>query len=479
MRPGHPRRVSPPYGLFSRNIRHPSSRHPSSRHPSSQHPSNRHPSSRRRCHRSLNVSPKFWTVSQLTLRGCSRHMSLTPYVALNTGAWWTMAILLMGGFAMTLVGYVGCFAIVQGSTIQSDTYIWLGTETALALIRLIIWAVNPAGDDPEGACLTLDCSNAVPLEVTLDTHEEPESQNTFKIVPERTFWEGLTAHSGPVDIDGMEMVVGFCHWYSWIKQGTAQILCLVLEGEQQTLLCISTMDGDRPPDMEFFQADLASKQGYAVQGEPFPAPRDFKDKVFEHCMFILLAKAATHPLPIRVSWPLSESWVVPPKAVKHPTSGEPKCIEQGLGTLLRKLGVGTEENKAKLPEELQPFVQRILGGEPLTFENFINCRRFISQKSTSRELHRQLADALHEHTMEVFTDLDTLPDAHLVRAYNQRWQRYSDGIFSLHRLFKPLNSDLVKNEQDKEGKDAIDTVENLGFKNGKMMYSRSFLINLS
>jgi hypothetical protein len=46
----------------------------------------------------------------------------------NTWSWLVMLSSLLLGFLLTIVGYVGCFTIVQNSLTPSDTYIWLGQK---------------------------------------------------------------------------------------------------------------------------------------------------------------------------------------------------------------------------------------------------------------------------------------------------------------------------------------------------------------
>ncbi|KAJ7486502.1 hypothetical protein FB451DRAFT_770982 [Mycena latifolia] len=263
---------------------------------------------------------------------------LKPYLT-DTWEWLAMFAALQLGFLMTLVGYVGCFTIVQNSPTPSDTYIWLGVEVALALIRLATWAINPSCDDPDGVWFRLRAHNDAFLQDTLGTEENPAEM--FKIVPERKFWEALTAHSGPVNIDNMKKIRGFQHWYSWIRrqtvQGSADILCIVLEGEP-AVLC--TMDVSHGQDVEFHSAEITSNDytGHAVQRERLvedhelmTAPSDFKTNVFEHYNFIF-ATMGGDSLPIQASWPLSESSVAGPLAIAFPIpggGGQPGDPEQG------------------------------------------------------------------------------------------------------------------------------------------------------
>jgi len=52
------------------------------------------------------------------------------------------------GMAASVIGYVGCFSLIQASKNNRGPLIWLGTEVALCLVRFIIWASNPGWDDP-------------------------------------------------------------------------------------------------------------------------------------------------------------------------------------------------------------------------------------------------------------------------------------------------------------------------------------------
>ncbi|KAI8582071.1 hypothetical protein K450DRAFT_298107 [Umbelopsis ramanniana AG] len=51
------------------------------------------------------------------------------------------------GAAMTLIGYVGCYAYIQSFPEQWMVYQWLALEIALMLIRFWCWAWNPSFDD--------------------------------------------------------------------------------------------------------------------------------------------------------------------------------------------------------------------------------------------------------------------------------------------------------------------------------------------
>ncbi|CAO3693142.1 unnamed protein product [Umbelopsis ramanniana] len=56
-------------------------------------------------------------------------------------------VLLVLGAAMTLIGYVGCYAYIQSFPEQWMVYQWLALEVVLMIIRFWCWAWNPSFDD--------------------------------------------------------------------------------------------------------------------------------------------------------------------------------------------------------------------------------------------------------------------------------------------------------------------------------------------
>ena len=64
--------------------------------------------------------------------------------------------LLLIGLVTSIMGYVGCFSIVQSSTSTIGPVSWFCSEAGLSAMRLGIWAWNPPGD------------NAPPLEIILE-----------------------------------------------------------------------------------------------------------------------------------------------------------------------------------------------------------------------------------------------------------------------------------------------------------------------
>ncbi|KAF5368794.1 hypothetical protein D9757_012277 [Collybiopsis confluens] len=58
-------------------------------------------------------------------------------------------VLLVLGVASTGVSYIGCFTLVQ-QTKTLNTFLWLGLETFLSILRVVIWVWNPSWDEVTG-----------------------------------------------------------------------------------------------------------------------------------------------------------------------------------------------------------------------------------------------------------------------------------------------------------------------------------------
>ncbi|KAJ7810922.1 hypothetical protein B0H14DRAFT_2751281, partial [Mycena olivaceomarginata] len=390
-------------------------------------------------------------------------LAMKPYLT-DTWGWLTMLSALLLGFLMTLVAAM--------SLSHHHTYIWLGAEAALAAIRLLTWASNPSWDDSDGLWLKVNPRKSKPLQHTLGTDENPPG--TFKIIHETRFWEALTAYAGPVNINEMRKIHGFRHWYSWIRrktaQGSTEMLYIILEGNH-TVLCRMREDTQ---DIEFHRADLTINPGHAMQLETLEEdhellkwPSEFRISVFEHYNFILSSKGGDC-VPIRVSWPLSES------SVSGPTDIAIGVPDGGNGSHHPRDG----ERATPTWSKLQGTVGSTLSGTQLTYTEFSVCFRIISKNATSRGLHRRLSTYLSGYTQSIRTS--TGSDRDLAYFYNERWRTYSRGALSLNRLFRPINSNLVKIERQRS-EDTVDTVKNMAFAqwNGNVLQALSVRLSVN
>ena len=77
---------------------------------------------------------------------------------------WVFLILLLAGILSTVVGDVGCFSVVQNAKSRTGPLSWLCLEAGLSIIRIVLWGLNPKGDDapPLELILRLDHGTILP-----------------------------------------------------------------------------------------------------------------------------------------------------------------------------------------------------------------------------------------------------------------------------------------------------------------------------
>ncbi|KAJ6597478.1 hypothetical protein DFH09DRAFT_81646 [Mycena vulgaris] len=122
-----------------------------------------------------------------------------------------LQVLIFIGMVSTTVGYLGCFTVVQTAR-PNHTYIWLGVEIALALLRILIWGHNPHWDEPEGITLELSLPADVQKAPTITTSQdymryilgvgagsENGRRDPFVILPDSRFLEYISPYTGPVE----------------------------------------------------------------------------------------------------------------------------------------------------------------------------------------------------------------------------------------------------------------------------------------
>ncbi|ESK80930.1 hypothetical protein Moror_15878 [Moniliophthora roreri MCA 2997] len=80
--------------------------------------------------------------------------ALLPLLALD----WHLVLyhfIMVIGMVMLVAGYVGCFSLVDQTDNVKAPYVWFGLETALSLLRIALWGLNPSWDEGTGLTMTL------------------------------------------------------------------------------------------------------------------------------------------------------------------------------------------------------------------------------------------------------------------------------------------------------------------------------------
>ena len=109
---------------------------------------------------------------------------------------WTFLVLLFVGVVASVVGYVGCFSAVQGSGSSKEALIWLCLEAGLSIIRIVLWAVNPKGDDAPPLKFKFELDEHAPLPTCTKSAEEIEELKVLPLIRATEFLEGITSYAG-------------------------------------------------------------------------------------------------------------------------------------------------------------------------------------------------------------------------------------------------------------------------------------------
>ena len=109
---------------------------------------------------------------------------------------WLLLCLLLFGVLASIVGYVGCFSIVQNSASSLGPVSWLCLEVGLSLVRLAIWAWNPPGDDAPPLEINLELDKYEPLPTCNKDNGEILKCKVLPLTRARDFLKSITSFVG-------------------------------------------------------------------------------------------------------------------------------------------------------------------------------------------------------------------------------------------------------------------------------------------
>ena len=114
---------------------------------------------------------------------------------------WPLLCLLLIGLVASVVGYIGCFSVVQNSTSTIGPVSWLCLEAGRSVMRLAIWAWNPMRDDapPLEIILELDRYEHNPLPTCNKDNEEILQYKVLPLTRARDFLKIITLFAGLVE----------------------------------------------------------------------------------------------------------------------------------------------------------------------------------------------------------------------------------------------------------------------------------------
>ncbi|KAJ7575693.1 hypothetical protein C8J56DRAFT_801179, partial [Mycena floridula] len=131
------------------------------------------------------------------------------------------------GMLMIVVGYVGCFNLVNHSTAANGPYVWLSLEVALSLLRITLWGWNPKWDDTM-MHLEITLTNERPLVTTpQDLNEITDNQvftQSLLVQEQSQFLGSITGFTGPFPPFKAEAV---CLYYALVGQADPEDKSLI------------------------------------------------------------------------------------------------------------------------------------------------------------------------------------------------------------------------------------------------------------
>ena len=109
---------------------------------------------------------------------------------------WLLLCLLLFGLLASVVGYIGCFSIVQNSASTSGPISWLCLEAGLSVVRLTIWAWNPKTDNAPPLEINFELDEFEPLPTCNKYNEEILEYKVLPLTRARNFLKSITSFVG-------------------------------------------------------------------------------------------------------------------------------------------------------------------------------------------------------------------------------------------------------------------------------------------
>jgi hypothetical protein len=117
----------------------------------------------------------------------------------NSAFTWFLLILLVLGVLASIVGYVGCFSVVQSANGSKGPLSWLCLEAGLSLLRMFLWGWNPTRDDAPPLQLTLGRDRYPPLPTCKLYDHDIETEKRLPLTRANQFLKSITSFTGVVE----------------------------------------------------------------------------------------------------------------------------------------------------------------------------------------------------------------------------------------------------------------------------------------
>lgn len=112
---------------------------------------------------------------------------------------WFFLLLLLLGICASVVGYIGCFTVVQNAVSPKGPLIWLGLEASLSIIRIILWGLNPHSDDAPPLLLILSLDDHAPLSTCMKSDDDIKEEKVLPLTRAAHFLKSITSFVGLIE----------------------------------------------------------------------------------------------------------------------------------------------------------------------------------------------------------------------------------------------------------------------------------------
>ncbi|RDB27922.1 hypothetical protein Hypma_002231 [Hypsizygus marmoreus] len=160
---------------------------------------------------------------------------------------WPFLVLMLFGIGASVVGYIGCFSIVQGSQNAKGALIWLCLEGVLSILRMALWGWNPDYQQPNPLKISLTLQKFAPLSTcnrpmarfaSGSFEEEGTDPPWIPCVRAPEFLESVTSFAGLLTrftYPNISLFYTFLRDFHPDQETTERVLCItVLEHNERT-----------------------------------------------------------------------------------------------------------------------------------------------------------------------------------------------------------------------------------------------------
>ncbi len=267
-------------------------------------------------------------------------------IHLRIPIYWPSQILLAFGILASVVGYLGCFTVVQSVKNNAAPAIWLGLEAALSIIRMFIWAANPEGDSAPRLQFRLQLAAFPPLPTCNKYEETIKAEQTLPLIRAKEFLQEVTAYAGLLDrFDSQD--VSIFYTLTRTRDLTRVLYITLFDYKERTTRIYTRENGEpviytgTPVEIDLEHDIIQTKmtdQTVDQKVDPIAGDIDLMTALSEHYQSImkkldLREKTSSMEEIIKITWDLSEHTRAEPEVAAGPLELPEKTLADDISYL--------------------------------------------------------------------------------------------------------------------------------------------------